>query len=74
VDEPTKNRFLREDLYNTLRWMLEGAIAWQASFENPERTRHQRVLGMFTTLIPGSTLLSKIRMVQPRQIQVAPKA
>jgi uncharacterized protein (DUF2249 family) len=54
--------------------MLEGAIAWQASFENPERTRHQRVLGMFTTLIPGSTLLSKIRMVQPRQIQVAPKA
>jgi hypothetical protein len=55
-DIPTREKFLKEDFYNSLRWLFEGAIAWKASFDKPERTRHQGALGMFTSLVQARAL------------------
>jgi hypothetical protein len=55
-DIPTREKFLKEDFYNSLRWLFEGAIAWEASFGKPERIRHQRVLGMFASLVQARAL------------------
>jgi hypothetical protein len=55
-DMPTRQKFLEVDLYNSLRWLFEGAIAWKASFDRPERTRHQSALGMFTSLVQARAL------------------
>lgn len=55
-DIPTKEKFLKEDFYNSLRWLFEGAIAWKANFDEPQRTRHQGVLGLFTSLVQARAL------------------
>lgn len=56
LDVSTKNDLLRVDLYNTLRWLFEGAIAWKASLGGHQRTRHQAVLGLFTCLVQARAL------------------
>ena len=49
-------RFLKEDLYDALRWLFEGAIAWEAARSRPEHCRHQGVLGMQTSLVQARAL------------------
>ncbi len=46
-------KFLEEDLFDSLRWLFEGAIAWKAE---QEKTRHQKVLAMYTSLVQARSL------------------
>ncbi len=56
-DDSTKEKFLREDLYNALRWLFEGAIAWEAARRRPESAgRHQGLLGMYASLMEARAL------------------
>ena len=56
-DEPTKERFLKDDLCDGLKWLFEGAIAWDAAQRRPERAgRHLIVLGMYTSLVQARAL------------------
>lgn len=52
----TMERFLKEDLYDALRWFFEGAVAWDAARSRPEKCRHQCVLGMQTSLVQARAL------------------
>jgi len=56
VSNDKKKKFLDDDLYDALRWLFEGAVAWQAASTLPERYRHQRVLGMYTSLVQARAL------------------
>jgi hypothetical protein len=57
LDRSTKERFLADDPYNALRWLFEGAIAWKAALERPERAgRHQSVFGMYMSLVEARAL------------------
>ncbi|SRR5260221_10914272 len=47
-----KNGFLKDDLYDSLRWLFVGAVAWYA----PERCPNQIVLGMYTSLVQARAL------------------
>jgi hypothetical protein len=47
-----KNEFLKNDLYDSLRWLFVGAVAWYA----PERCPNQIVLGMYTSLVQARAL------------------
>ncbi len=56
-DHSSKEKFLKEDLYDALRWLFEGAVAWKAARERPEGAeRHQSVLGMYTSLVQARAL------------------
>jgi hypothetical protein len=56
-DGSTKEKFLREDLRDALRWLFEGAIAWEAAKKRPERAgHHQVVLGMYVSLVQARAL------------------
>ena len=54
--EAELKKFLEKDLYDALRWLFEGAIAWGAPTSTAEHCRHQRVLGMYTTLVQARAL------------------
>jgi hypothetical protein len=51
-----KNRFLKEDLYDALRWLFVGTVAWHAAKVQPDRCPHQMVLGMYTNLVQARAL------------------
>src|ERR1039458_6813092 len=56
-DRPRQEKFLAQDLYNTLRYLFEAAIAWKAALEHPKRAaRHQIVFGMYTSLVEARAL------------------
>jgi hypothetical protein len=49
--------FLRDDLYDALRWLFEGAVAWQAGHVKPKLLGRQQVgFAMFTSLIQARAL------------------
>lgn len=49
--------FLRDDLYDALRWLGEGAIVWEAARQKPRCAgRHQEVLGMYTRFVQARAL------------------
>jgi hypothetical protein len=51
------HNFLAEDLYDALRWLFEGAVAWEAARTKPGQSgRHQRAFGMFTSLVQARSL------------------
>lgn len=57
IDQEAKEKFLRYDLYDALRWLFVGAVAWQAAQTKPEWAGHNRiVLGMFTSLVQARAL------------------
>jgi hypothetical protein len=66
ITDEDRLKFLKEDLYNTLRYLFEGAIAWdawkQTEGKSPEEKscpaicRHQGVLGMYTTFMEARAL------------------
>ena len=52
-----EQEFLRDDLYDALRWLFEGAVVWEAARMMPQRAgRHQAVLGMYTSLVQARAL------------------
>jgi hypothetical protein len=53
-DEQKKSEFLEYDLYDALRWLFVGAVAWQAATK--DLCPHQRVLGMYTSLVQARAL------------------
>jgi hypothetical protein len=56
-DKPTQNNFLKDDLYDALRWLFEGAITWEAARRNTAcALRHQSVLGMYASLVQARAL------------------
>ncbi|MGO9087339.1 MAG: hypothetical protein ACLQBK_19135 [Candidatus Sulfotelmatobacter sp.] len=49
--------FLSDDLYDALRWLFEGAVAWEAARVRPSQSgRHQKVFGMYTSLVQARSL------------------
>jgi hypothetical protein len=66
INDADRKRFLQEDLYNALRYLFEGAIAWDAWKRTEEKAakgephpavfRHQGVLGMCTTFMEARAL------------------
>jgi hypothetical protein len=48
--------FLEKDLYDALRWLFIGAVAWQAAREQPGRWGRQYVLGMLTSFVQARSL------------------
>jgi len=48
--------FLERDLYDALRWLLVGAVAWEAAREQPDRWGRQYVLGMLTSFLQARAL------------------
>lgn len=48
--------FLEEDLYDALRWLFVGAVAWRASSEAPDRFGRLCVLGMLTSFVQARAL------------------
>jgi len=52
-----KQDFLRDDLYDALRWLFEGAVAWEAARTKPSQsTWHQQAFGMYTSLVQARSL------------------
>lgn len=51
-----KSKFLKEDLYDSLRWLFVGTVAWHAARVQPDRCPHQMVLGMYTNLVQARAL------------------
>jgi len=51
-----KAKFLEKDFYDAFRWLFEGALAWQATKIDGGPCRHQRALGMFTSLVQARAL------------------
>lgn len=47
--------FLQEDLYDSLRWLSAGALAWEAAKAN-QTVDHQGVLGMYTAVVQARAL------------------
>ena len=57
ITSKVEEEFLRDDLYDALRWLFEGAIVWEAARRSlPDTVRHLRVLGMFTSLVQARAL------------------
>jgi hypothetical protein len=53
----SEEEFLRDDLYDALRWLFEAAIAWEAARRIPQCAgRHQIVFGMYTSLVQARAL------------------
>jgi hypothetical protein len=50
IPDATKVKFLREDLFDSLRWLFVGAVTWAACRSQPQVCRNQDALGMFTSL------------------------
>lgn len=55
VTESEKVAFLRDDFYDSLRWLFVGAIAWEAD-KSARRIRHQAVLGMYAAAVQARAL------------------
>jgi len=55
-DDSTKQAFLRDDLYDALRWLFVGAVTWEASRNQPHRCANQDALAMFTSLTQARAL------------------
>jgi len=51
-----KKEFLKSDFYDALRWLFEGAVTWRAITTDPKRWRHQKVQGMYTSLVQARAL------------------
>ena len=59
LTEDEKTRFLTEDLPDVLKWLVVGAVMWQAAEpkeKRDERCPHQRAVGMFTGLVQARAL------------------
>lgn len=54
-DDARFDTFLQDDLYDSLRWLFIGAIAWCAGQSN-EKIPHQSVLGMHTSMVQARAL------------------
>ena len=56
-DRATLESFLKDDLYDALRWLFEGAVSWESARRNTARAaRHQSVLGMYASLVQARAL------------------
>jgi hypothetical protein len=55
-NKAVKESFLKEDLYDALRWLFVGAVTWEASRKQPQRCENQDVLGMYTSLVQARAL------------------
>ncbi len=57
ITDADREEFLRDDFYNALRYLFEGAIAWDAwkQSEN-DAFWHQGALGMYTTFMEARAL------------------
>lgn len=52
-----EEEFIRNDLYDALRWLFEGAVAWEAARVKPQFSgRHQIVLGMYTSFVQARAI------------------
>jgi hypothetical protein len=58
ISEQDRRDFLAKDLYNTLRYLVEGAVAWAAWKASPGSNifRHQGVLAMYASLMEARAL------------------
>ena len=56
LNETEKKEFLENDLYDALRWLFVGAIAWKAACEHPDRYGRLFVLGMSTSFVQALSL------------------
>ncbi len=56
LDKSVQKDFLEKDLYDALRWLLVGAVAWKAAPTEPDRYGHQCVLAMLTTFVQARAL------------------
>ncbi len=56
ITDADRKQFLKEDLYNALRYLFEGAIAWYAWKQNKENCRHQGALAMYTAFMEARAL------------------
>ncbi len=53
----SKSKFLQEDYYNALRYLFEGAVAWEAARKKQsDSARHQSVFGMYASLVEARAL------------------
>ena len=76
VTDADRKQFLGEDFYNALRYLFEGAIAWDAWKRTKEKAakgepcpvifRHQGVLGMYTTFMEARALYEFFHKHGPR--------
>lgn len=55
VTDPEKVAFLRDDFYDSLRWLFVGAVSWEAG-KTKGRINHQSVLGMYTAAVQARAL------------------
>ncbi|MGI8807930.1 MAG: hypothetical protein ACR2KK_08840 [Acidimicrobiales bacterium] len=51
-----KLSFLANDFYDALRWLFEGAVAWQAGALKQEISRHQQLFAMSTAVLQARAL------------------
>jgi hypothetical protein len=66
ITDTDRKQFLEKDFYNALRYLFEGAIAWDAWKQTEEKAakveprpvifRHQGALGMYTTFMEARAL------------------
>jgi hypothetical protein len=60
ISTADQNQYLRDDYYNSLRYLFEGAIAWHAwkhaDSSSDVICRHQGVLGMYTAFVEARVL------------------
>jgi hypothetical protein len=59
LTDADRETFLKEDLPDSLKWLVVGAAMWQATESQerkPELVPHQRPVGMFTTFIQARAL------------------
>lgn len=55
-DKAAGTRFLEDDLYDALRWLFVGAVAWKAAKELPNQFGRLEVLGMLTSFVQARSL------------------
>jgi hypothetical protein len=52
-----KADFLANDLSDALRWLFEGAVAWEAARRRPESAaRHQAAVSMYASIVQARAL------------------
>lgn len=57
LDNLTKEAFLREDLYDGLRWLFVGAVTWEAMRQRPDLcTANQDAISMLASLTQARAL------------------
>lgn len=56
MSESEKKEFIDRDLYDALKWLFIGAVAWDAACKQPERHGRLWTLGMSTCFVQARAL------------------